>query len=54
MKFVSVLKLKARIASTTFLDEEEEARVRARVDADLAWFKTVRRRRTGSDTPKRR
>jgi hypothetical protein len=42
---VSLPKVKTRIATTTFLDTEEEARVRKQLDADLAWFETVRRGR---------
>lgn len=48
---ISLPKLKARTTSTTFLDADEEARVRMRVDADLAWFRTVERRRTDRADP---
>ncbi|NRF68534.1 hypothetical protein HLB44_16180 [Aquincola sp. S2] len=41
---VSLPKIKARLASTTFLDADEEARVRKQVDADSAWLETVKAR----------
>lgn len=50
---VSVAKVKARIATTTFLDDQEQARVRAQVDADLAWFNALSPRRAGRAAPKR-
>ncbi|MEY2892159.1 MAG: hypothetical protein RJA98_2067 [Pseudomonadota bacterium] len=40
--FISLPKVAAKIASTTFLDAEEEATVRTHVAADLAWFNTVK------------
>lgn len=39
---VSLPKIRARIATTTFLDAEEESRVRTQVEADLAWFETIK------------
>ena len=43
--YVSLPKVNARIASTTFLDADEEAKVRKHVDADRAWFETLKNRR---------
>ena len=42
---VSLPKVKARMASTTFLDADEEARVRSQVEADRAWFETLKKGR---------
>ena len=39
---VSLPKIKHRIASTTFLDGDEESRVRRHVAATLAWFEIVK------------
>jgi hypothetical protein len=47
---VSLPKVKARLASTLFLDAEEEARVRAQVLADSAWLAARQR----PATPRRR
>ncbi|WP_345536960.1 DUF6036 family nucleotidyltransferase [Variovorax defluvii] len=50
---ISLPKVKARIASTLFLDAEEEARVRTQVDADVSWFGTVKGRRKKTVKPER-
>ena len=42
---VSLPKVKARMASTTFLDADEEARVRSQVEADRAWFEVLKKGR---------
>ncbi len=42
---VSLPRVQARIASTTFLDASEEATVRRQVAADQAWFDGLRRDR---------
>jgi hypothetical protein len=39
---ISLPKIKHRLASTTFLDGDEESRVRKQVDATLAWFEVVK------------
>lgn len=39
---VSLPKVKHRLASTSFLDGEEESRVRMQVEATLAWFELVK------------
>lgn len=39
---ISLPKIKNRLASTTFLDGDEESRVRKQVDATLAWFEIVK------------
>jgi hypothetical protein len=49
--YISLPKVKARIASTTFLDAEEEAVVKKQVDADRAWFETVRSSRAKRAKP---
>jgi hypothetical protein len=51
---ISLPKVKARIASTIFLDAEEEARVRTQVDADMSWFEIVKSRRTKAAKPEHR
>jgi hypothetical protein len=43
--YVSLPKVNARIASTTFIDADEEARVRKQVKADRAWFETLKKGR---------
>lgn len=48
---VSLPKIKHRLASTTFLDGEEESRVRVQVDATLAWFEIVNAARTQALDP---
>lgn len=48
---VSLPKVKARAASTLFLDEEEAARVKEQIDRDSAWFESIRRQR-GSLAPR--
>lgn len=45
---VSLPRVQARIASTTFLDADEEATVRRQVAADQAWFESIRRGRDGA------
>lgn len=40
--WVSLPKVRARLASTTFLDEQEESRVRTQVEADAAWLAEIR------------
>jgi hypothetical protein len=39
---ISLPKVRSRLATTTFIDPEEGARVRDRVGADTAWFESVR------------
>lgn len=43
--YISLPRVQARMASTTFLDAEEAATVKAQLAADLAWFDKVRRSR---------
>jgi len=45
---VSLPRVKARIASTLFLDAEEETRVRTQVQAHSDWFEKLKRHRTPS------
>ena len=52
--YISLPKVEARIASTTFLDGEEADRVRKQVAADLAWFETIRKARRRSTRPEGR
>lgn len=42
---VSLPRVRARLASTLFLDEEEALRVKQQIDLDSAWFESIRRRR---------
>lgn len=51
---VSLPRVTARLVSTTFLDDEEQARVRVQVAADVAWFESVKRRRVGRAGQRRR
>jgi hypothetical protein len=44
---LSLPRLRARLGSTLFVDEQEEARVRQQVAADAAWFAAVEQRRRG-------
>jgi hypothetical protein len=44
-------KIKNRLASTTFLDSDEEARVKKQLDATLAWFEIGKRSRNQSLEP---
>jgi hypothetical protein len=46
---ISLPKIKHRLASTTFLDGDEESRVRKQVDATLAWFEVVKSGRLRGD-----
>ena len=39
---ISLAQVKSRLGSTTFLDGDEERRVRSRVDADSAWFEALK------------
>lgn len=49
---VSLPRIRQRIASTTFLDAEEESRVRSQLEATVAWFDIVKSARAQSlDTP---
>ena len=48
---VSLPKIRHRLASTTFLDSDEESRVRTQVDATLAWFEIVKTARVQSLEP---
>jgi hypothetical protein len=51
---ISLPRVASRIASTTFLDADEEARARTQVHADLAWFERVKGARSkaaGPDAP---
>ena len=43
---ISLPKIKNRLATTTFLDGDEESRVREQVDATLAWFELVKSSRS--------
>lgn len=47
---LSLPKIRSRLSTTLFLDDEEASRVKARVDADSAWFDSVRLRRGGAST----
>lgn len=49
--YISLPRVKARIASTTFIDADEETKVRQQVKADLAWFEEVRRTRNAQSPP---
>ena len=49
--FVSLPKIKHRLASTTFLDGDEESRVRKQLDATQAWFEIVKRSRSQLHEP---
>ncbi len=42
---VSLPRVRARMASTVFLDADEEARVRQQVEADEAWFEDMKKAR---------
>jgi hypothetical protein len=42
---ISLPKLEARLATTTFLDDTEATRLRARVEADKQWFAAAKTRR---------
>jgi hypothetical protein len=48
---VSLPRVQARIASTMFIDDEEAAKVRTQVEADLAWFEEVKDRRGKKTKP---
>ncbi len=48
---ISLPRVKSRIPSTTFLDADEEARVRKQVHADLAWFELVKGARLKAARP---
>lgn len=48
---ISLPKVKARLATTSFLDADEEALVRSQLAQDLAWFETVKAGRTGDARP---
>jgi hypothetical protein len=50
---VSLPVVRARLASTLFLDAEEEGRVRRQVDADTAWFDTIKEGRVKAAKPGR-
>jgi len=43
--YLSLPKVKASLASTTFLDAEEEATVRNQVATALVWFETIKKSR---------
>jgi len=49
--YISLPKLKARLASTIFLDADEEARVRRQVAAALFWFETINKGRNEDSKP---
>jgi hypothetical protein len=42
---VSLPKVRSRLASTLFLDEEEASRVKEQIDLDKAWFESIRQPR---------
>lgn len=44
---VSLPRVRARLGSTLFLDEEEASRVKEQVERDSTWFESVRRPRGG-------
>ncbi len=52
--YISLPKVHARIASTLFLDAEEQARVKQRVGVDLTWFEVVKRKRVQRAKPGKR
>lgn len=43
---ISLLRVRARIASTLFLDEEEASRVKTQVAADTTWFEGIKAMRS--------
>ena len=43
--YISLPKVKSRIVATTFLDADEESRVKKQLNLDLAWFEIVKNRR---------
>ena len=45
---ISLPKVKNRLASTSFLDVDEESRVRKQIDSTLAWFEVVKSSRNQS------
>lgn len=49
--YISLPKVKSRLASTTFLDADEESRVKKQVNLDLAWFEIVKSGRVGTAKP---
>ncbi len=48
---ISLPKIKNRLASTTFLNSDEESRVRTQLDSTLAWFEIVKSSRNQSPDP---
>ncbi len=50
---ISLPKVKAKVASTVFLDADEEALVRQKLAEDLAWFETVKSLRGSGMKPGR-
>jgi len=48
---ISLPKIKHRLASTSFLDANEESRVRKQIDATLAWFDLIKNSRSQSFDP---
>jgi hypothetical protein len=48
---ISLPKIRARIATTTFLDAAETAKARKQLYADLAWFETIKGSRSQAATP---
>ena len=40
--YISLPKLKSRVASTTFLDADEASRVEKQIDLDLEWFEGIK------------
>lgn len=45
---ISLPRIRTRLPSTLFLDEEEALRVKTQVDADTAWFASIRQGRSGA------
>lgn len=43
--YISLPKLKSRVASTTFLDAHEASRVKKQIDLDLEWFEVIKNAR---------
>lgn len=51
---VSLPTVRARLATTSFLDEAEATLARQRIDADTIWFADIEARRTGASRPEPR
>lgn len=51
---VSLPRVETRVATTSFLDAGEQARVQGQLAKDVAWFQTVKTGRAGGKRPSRR